>query len=470
MKLALSWIALLAVPCSFALLAPIGCGSTSNGAQPFGDGGTPDGGGGPAEEPQDPPHALGSIFLGETHAAGKSTVTPIVSAAFVPDTAGATKACTKTIAGCELFVAPSCECNDGEVCTMDSACKSKCVKPCTASCKSDEECYFATSSTAACRKREAFNAGALAFAGTTTPITLFPPYSFTATDMHGAPFLAGAKIQVQASGATEAGFEKFDETFTATSFLQTNPSLDKIAKSTVFGSGSVPIGWEPGADAIVITVSGPGGSATCKADDAAGKFDLPRTVIQAVSGEAGGTPTLALSVSRQRKEVKKDLKTKGTMTTATVQSLGFVELTTASMESTSFVGCYSGETMCDDECVDLRSSSENCGACGHVCSGGYCESGKCPGDPTPPDAGGGKTCAACTQAAMTGACKAKVSACQASPECLALDSCVRGCSDTTCQDNCVDAHPDGLDALNGVLGCYCDTACVTECKAECSGN
>src|SRR5262249_26297785 len=157
-------------------------------------------------------------------------------------------------AQCDGRHAPTCQTD--EVCTLDEACKPTCRKPCTMECGTGEECYFATPTAQACRKVESFDAGALAFAGTTTPITLYPPYSFVG-ETSGAPFLAGAQIEVQGSGATVAGFDKFDETFHATTFLQTVPALDKLPLSQVWGAGDIPIGWLPGSDDVVISVSGP---------------------------------------------------------------------------------------------------------------------------------------------------------------------------------------------------------------------
>jgi len=34
---------------------------------------------------------------------------------------------------------------------------------------------------------------------------------------------------------------------------------------------------------------------------------------------------------------------------------------------TSSGGCSGGQTACDQACVDLQSSAENCGSCGHGC-------------------------------------------------------------------------------------------------------
>src|SRR5262245_35447310 len=64
----------------------------------------------PAPDPDDPanqpPHSLGSIILGETHASGAGgTPAPIVSAIFVPDALKA-RACKKKLDGaaaCEII-------------------------------------------------------------------------------------------------------------------------------------------------------------------------------------------------------------------------------------------------------------------------------------------------------------------------------------------------------------------------------
>src|SRR5829696_5672433 len=67
----------------------------------------------PAVDPDDPanqpPHSLGTIVLGESHAAGSSgTTAPIVSATFVPDAMKA-RACTKKLdASCEIVERAKC--------------------------------------------------------------------------------------------------------------------------------------------------------------------------------------------------------------------------------------------------------------------------------------------------------------------------------------------------------------------------
>ena len=179
----------------------------------------------PAEEEEDvtkqPPHSLGTIVLGESHGSGASTKsTPIVVASFLPD-AVLGKSCRKKLdAGCEILEIPKCSktststtgCNSDEQCTFDVSCEPVCKKLalCEKPCSEDEVCKLAssTASRGTCVKSESFDAGPLAFSGTTTSITMYPPYRFESTGQ-GAPFLAGAELKFQAQGATEAGFEKF---------------------------------------------------------------------------------------------------------------------------------------------------------------------------------------------------------------------------------------------------------------------
>ncbi|CAN5912850.1 hypothetical protein BH11MYX4_BH11MYX4_09690 [soil metagenome] len=352
-----------------------------------------DGGPPPGTEPgspaNDPPHALGTILLGESHASGASSAQPIVSVSFVPDATKAA-ACRTMLEGCELSVAPKCKesattgtgCALGHACTLDDACAAVCkvIPQCTTPCGKDEACIATDAKTGAgtCKKRESFDAGPIAFSGTTTAITLYPPYAYEG-DGKGAPFLAGSALRVQASGAAGAGFNAFDETFTGTTFLQTSPSLGDVPRENVFGSGPLTLTWVPGKDSVLVTVSGPGGSATCKAADAAGQIAVPRAVIDRVlTTEGAASTTLGVSIARQRKETKKDKQAKGTLTGQTVQTTAWVDLVTTSIESASFQGCGAGSAACGDACVDLKTDKANCGACGKACSGTQqCVAGKC---------------------------------------------------------------------------------------------
>ncbi|MCW5833172.1 MAG: hypothetical protein KIS78_12290 [Labilithrix sp.] len=339
-----------------------------------------------------PPHALGTIILGESRSSETGNSTPLISASFVPD-AKLTQSCTKKVGACEVTEIPKCMtgsvqgCGTGEVCTFDDECTAKCVPVCTKVCGAGEACYFskkvvgtATEDDMACRKRDRFDAGAIAFDGTTQAITLFPPYSITPTG-NGAPFMARSEIRVQATGGASAGFEKFDEKFTSTTFLEADPPLRDISRASVFGSGAVTIGWVPGEDTVYVGATGPGGSAKCPADDPSGSFDLPRAVIREVmsDGEGSSSGSLSLSVTRERREVRKDKKTFGELSGGqVVQPEGWIELITRSTESYSYASCGTGAMLCNDQCVNVQTDTRNCGSCGNVCpTGYYCSAGTC---------------------------------------------------------------------------------------------
>jgi Stigma-specific protein, Stig1 len=349
---------------------------------------------GGAEDPETaPPHALGTILLGESRSSSTGDSNPLISASFVPD-AKLTKSCTRKVGACELTEIPKCTtgtaqgCASGEVCTFDDDCEAKCLPVCTKSCAAGEACYFTSKVTSgpvtdddmACKKKDRFDAGAIAFAGTTQSITLFPPYNVTPNG-NGAPFMARSEIRVQASGGAAAGFEKFDEKFTSTTFLETNPPLRELSRSEVFGSGAVTIGWLPGEDKVYVIASGAGGSAKCPADDTSGTFDLPRSIIREVTSNSAGETSggLSISVTRERREVRKDKKTFGELSGGQViQPEGWIELVTSSTEMHSFTSCPTGSSICGEQCANLAMDSKNCGACGNVCpTSYYCSAGSC---------------------------------------------------------------------------------------------
>jgi hypothetical protein len=333
------------------------------------------------------PHSLGSILLGETRTGDNpAQSTPVITATFVPDSKRASlKTCGQTFGKCEVQLPPQCTtggvtgCATGERCTYDDKCAPKCVATCTASCKADEECFLSSPGVPECRPKPSFDAGALAFHGTTQAITLFPPYTVQATGL-GAPFLAKSEVRVQASGAIETGFATFDEKFTTTSFMLTKPALAKTDRAVVFGTGSIPLGWQPGNDEVVITVTGSRASAKCEADDASGKFEVPREIVREVT-VAGVTATaLSITVARQRREIRKNLGTVGTLGGKPIDR-GWLELVTVSAESANFQPlptCATNYTLCTDRCVYLMSDAQNCGACGRRCvSPQICSSGVC---------------------------------------------------------------------------------------------
>lgn len=415
---------------------------------------------------EDGPHALGTIFLGESHPSAGGVTSPAVSAFFIPDVdgGGAGKACTKTVAGCEIAQIPDCGgCNNDEYCGFDGGCNATCQPICDASCAADEVCYFPSPGNSACKKNESFDAGALTFLGTPIPITLFPPYGFMSDD-NASPFAPGGSAKVQASGASGAGFEKFEKEFTGTDFIATSPKLDSLGFGDVFGSGPLPIKWTPGTGKITISASVTtpdfkSGSVTCKADDASGKFDFPREALKAaVDGD--DISGLTLTIQRQRTDIFKDLTTKGELTGVTVQPVGHLHIITSSSEYHTFQGCNPGEAVCNEECVDVQYDNDNCGACNKKCSGeDECQEGTCNGI---------DACNACAADSETGTCKAENDACNADPACKSFETCFTGCQDQQCQSDCVEGVPqDVLEKYDAQIYCICDEACVGECAGLC---
>jgi hypothetical protein len=496
----------------------LACSGTSTGTGP--SAGKPGGasGGTPTELDEDPqtqlPHALGTIVLGESHASddtGKSA--PLLSVQFVPD-ANLARACkSKLEGGCEIQKVANCAQDGGsasgclpeEFCTLNEACNSVCKKyvTCEKACGRDEVCVASAgvgsvTQRGTCVKSETFDAGPLAFGGTTTPITLFPPYKYESKGS-GAMFLGGSELRVQAQGATNAGFEKFDESFTATTFLQTTPALAKLSRQAVFGTGSVPIAWAPSNDSIVVTLSGTGGVAVCKAQDAAGRFDIPRAAIDAVLGDRknGTTPAFGLSVARQRKEVRKGKKAKGSVNGISAQPEGWLELVTTSIESTSLQGCSDSRTICEEGCADLQNDEENCGACGSACNPQQnCSSGKCTCPNTQSTCGNAcadlqrdpRNCGACAKscssqqecragkcgtakefcsqcfaAAEAGTCKNLLATCKADAACAKLYMCRNACTDATCSSKCDADNPTVGPKWNPYATCMRD-ACADMCR------
>lgn len=458
----------LSLPCLAVAVAAYGSGCSGSSGKSGATGG--DGGGGGEDGGSTTPHALGTIMLGESHPPSGGSSTPVVLASFLPDASAVPSSCSSQIDGCSFVAPPQCggagsSCGQNETCAWDSACNATCTPACTLQCATGEECYFAAPGTPACRTTQTFDAGALAFAGTTTPITLFPPYDYTSSTS-GSPFLAGAQIQVQASGATGAGFDAFDQTFTATSFLQTNPPIDKIPTTTIFGTGAIPIGWAPGSDTIEITVSGAGGTATCTAVDSSGSFQISRAVVSAALGPSG-TSQLSISVTRERDVWDKSATTHGTLTTATVQPVGWLDLATSSTESASYQGCSDpSETMCPDGCYDTQSDQYHCGSCTVVCSANdVCVNGQCTTSGTSDD------CDTCEQGAQTGTCASQTTTCEDDDgECTDYQSCAAACTsgDSTCLSTCESEYPTGYTDYTSYADCVCFTACPSQCATECS--
>ena len=431
-----------------------GCSSSSSGAGAGGDGGTT------------PPHALGAILIGESHAPGSVTSSPVVAASFLPDASMVPQTCSTQVAGCTLTKTPQCGamgCGAGATCGWDASCQPTCQPACTLACGAGQQCYFASPGQPACRTTESFDAGALVFVGTTSPITLFPPYTYAGT-VGIAPFTPAAQIQVQASGASGAGFDAFTASTDATSLIKTTPPINQIPTSTVFGLGDLPIGWIPGSDTVTISVAGTGGVVTCSAQDSMGSFQVPRAAIQAAQGTSGGS-ALSIAVTREHDDWNRSVATHGTLTTATVQPVGWVELSTFSSEISTVQGCTDpSQTMCPDGCFDTSTDALHCGSCTVICgSGQACVSGECTTSTT-------TDCPTCETQADEGACASVFATCEGDANCTSYGSCAGACTagDTTCLSTCESEYPTGAPEYQSYQACICDTACTTQCATECA--
>ena len=371
------------------------------------DGSDGDDGGEPAV-----PHALGTIVLGETHRADGGSSTPLVSASFIPDAAATGSGCSEEVAGCRVSTPADCgECADGEYCGFDDQCQASCLPVCDAVCGAGQVCYFPSPGQSGCRDVESFDAGALSFTGTTTAITLFPPYAYMG-DTGGAPFVPGASIGVSASGATGAGFEAFDRMFTGTDLVQTN--LDELNVGDFLDADSATITWPAGTDELTVTASiagqmGQSGTIVCEADDTAGSFAFPRAAIDAVLGD-DALSTASFSVTRRRVATHKDGVTKGMLLEATVQPVGWIDLITQSTESAT---------------VQVQSCEE------------------------------------CLTSANENQCNAQAQACLDDAECPLYFQCLQAGNSF---DFCDTEYPQGATVGDAVFACQCDV-----CDYECPG-
>jgi len=330
----------------------------------------PDDSGGDAEP--EGPHARGTIVIGETHGVGGSMSTPSVTASFVPDYT-TPQECGQMISGCMVSGVPTCgaACLVDETCGFNDQCQSECQAVCSLPCAVGQVCYFpAPGAAPACKAEETFDAGPLSFAGTTAPVTLFPPYAYSGVPS-GSLYLPGNPITVNASGAAEAtaGFDAFDRDFVATAYVTTG--LELVDPNVAYGDGPVPVTWQPGSDdlSIVLNVTselGNTGTIRCLVDDASGTFDVPRAAIVA---PLVGDPlqTLTVGVERRRTEYRGGLTTHGTLTDATVQADGYLELVTTSRESATIQNCGL-LTWCETACVDTQTNPAHCGGCGIPCT------------------------------------------------------------------------------------------------------
>jgi hypothetical protein len=435
---------------------------SASGGSDSGDDSDSDTGPDTGTDTDDPPpadHALGTIVLSESHANGGGVASGSVVASFLPDARMLPGTCSNVVAGCEVSVVPDCAagCGVGEYCGFNDACPAECLDYCDAPCAADEVCYFAAPGQAACREREFFDAGSLVFSGTTTPITLFPPYVVDGLQT-GSPFVPASEVSVAASGATRAGFEAFDVTFGTTRLMQTE--LDRITVVEAYGTVDMPVQWFPGTDDVTITVTataldGAYGTVTCSADDATGVFEVPRAAIEAAVD--GQTPSgVSVAVTRQRNEIVDGLQTVGTLLYATVYPDARLVLESRSTESITIEGCGWDELLCGNTCVDIQFNNAHCGGCNEPCSGA-CWYGECQTEDTD------ETCSDFYDNDMDG-----LTDC-ADPSCAGTSVCGGGTTGGTSGGSTTSGGTTGGGANSCVGncggqasgGCYCDSACVS---------
>ena len=414
----------------------------------------------------DGPHALGVITIGEVHASSGGTSSASVVAGFVPDAAEVAPTCTRQVAGCELPDPPDCggPCGANEACAHDSGCQSVCRRICDAQCGAGEECYFATFDSPACRPRQTFDAGTITLTGTTTPVTLFPPYGFAGVE-EGSLFLDGAELIATATGANTAGLAGFEQAFTATRLLRTQPPLHQLGLLQVFGTGDIPIQWIAGDDEVRITATitptaGATRVITCTAVDGDGRYDLPRAAIDAVL-DGAGLDDISIAVTRHKSKMAYDLATLGELAGRLVQPTSWLEVSTTSTESAAFAGCDGDEQLCTDACVDTSYDNANCGGCGDACAASdFCQQSTCSGP---------AACDSCvnTVSSGNGTCAASYNACTNDAACQALRTCLNACPTNECVQTCFADHPEGQAGYSAWVDCICNVGCDPECQDAC---
>src|SRR5690606_2173034 len=141
---------------------------------------------------------------------------------------------------------------------------------------------------------------------------------------------------------------------------------------------------------------------------------------------------------------------------STVEPEGWVELITMSTESASFEGCSTGQSVCGDECTDLREDPDNCGECGKRCPGSQaCGNGTC--------GGSSQSCEECIQGAQSGTCASSTNACFNDSACSALLQCLGSCNgNQSCLADCESTHAAGVGKASAYVNCL-EAACASAC-------
>lgn len=104
-------------------------------------------------------------------------------------------------------------------------------------------------------------------------------------------------------------------------------------------------------------------------------------------------------------------------------------------------------------------STSNGGSGGAANTGGYPSNGGSGGTTSYGGSGGsGDGCEEC----INTNCAAQVAACDANPDCGAVEDCYANCTDDACYQNCYDQHPSGAPIEDALYQCY-TSACAQQC-------
>lgn len=128
--------------------------------------------------------------------------------------------------------------------------------------------------------------------------------------------------------------------------------------------------------------------------------------------------------------------------------------------------------------TDGAAPTVDAGANPAICGNGLCEDAEltaCPDDCRGPNAcdGAFSECNStdgspdCVGCALDSYCAPETAACRAQPQCQALNSCVRACTDEACGDACVERFPEGVAPLDNLYTCVLCTACLGTCGGSC---
>jgi len=102
------------------------------------------------------------------------------------------------------------------------------------------------------------------------------------------------------------------------------------------------------------------------------------------------------------------------------------------------------------------------GASGGTTSSGGASSGGASSSGGSPGAGGDPGADACVTCVESG-CGAELSACDANPECVAMQTCYDGCNDDACFQKCYGDHPTAQALDDAVFDCVMNK-CATPCQ------